>query len=194
MIPFIDKDRKLILGSNSPRRRELLSALGLEFTLDAESSFVESPFEGGDAYSLPLKMSEGKSLGFHRPLEKDEVLITADTVVIIDGKVLGKPRDREDAIAMLHLLSGRVHEVVTAVSLRSSEKMKSFSVTTKVEFNELNDSTIEYYVDKFRPFDKAGAYGIQEWIGYVGIKGIEGSYYNVMGLPVNRLYRELLEF
>ena len=139
-------------------------------------------------------MSEGKSLGFHRPLENDEVLITADTVVIIDGKVLGKPRDKEDAIAMLHLLSGRVHEVVTAVSLRSSEKMKSFSVTTKVEFNELNDSTIEYYVDKFRPFDKAGAYGIQEWIGYVGIKGIEGSYYNVMGLPVNRLYRELLEF
>ena len=122
------------------------------------------------------------------------MLITADTVVIIDGKVLGKPRDKEDAIAMLHLLSGRVHEVVTAVSLRSSKKMKSFSVTTKVEFNELNDSTIEYYVDKFRPFDKAGAYGIQEWIGYVGIKGIEGSYYNVMGLPVNRLYRELLEF
>ena len=166
----------------------------MEFELDARSSFEESPFEGGDAYSLPLKMSEGKSLGFHRPLEKDEVLITADTVVIIDGKVLGKPRDREDAIAMLHLLSGRVHEVVTAVSLRSSEKMKSFSVITKVEFNKLNDSTIEYYVDKFRPFDKAGAYGIQEWIGYVGIKGIEGSYYNVMGLPVNRLYRELLEF
>ncbi|MDD5819803.1 MAG: Maf family nucleotide pyrophosphatase [Bacteroidales bacterium] len=194
MIPFIDKDRRLILGSNSPRRRELLAGLGLEFELDARSSFKESPFEGGDAYSLPLKMSEGKSLGFHRPLENDEVLITADTVVIIDGKVLGKPRDKEDAIAMLHLLSGRVHEVVTAVSLRSSEKMKSFSVTTKVEFNELNDSTIEYYVDKFRPFDKAGAYGIQEWIGYVGIKGIEGSYYNVMGLPVNRLYRELLEF
>lgn len=194
MIPFIDKDRKLILGSNSPRRRELLAGLGLEFELDARSNFEESPFEGGDAYSLPLKMSEGKSLGFHRPLEKDEVLITADTVVIIDGKVLGKPRDREEAIAMLHLLSGRVHEVVTAVSLRSSEKMKSFSVITKVEFNELNDSTIEYYVDKFRPFDKAGAYGIQEWIGYVGIKGIEGSYYNVMGLPVNRLYRELLEF
>ena len=194
MIPFIDKDRRLILGSNSPRRRELLAGLGLEFELDARSSFEESPFAGGDAYSLPLKMSEGKSLGFHRPLENDEVLITADTVVIIDGKVLGKPRDKEDAIAMLHLLSGRVHEVVTAVSLRSSEKMKSFSVTTKVEFNELNDSTIEYYVDKFRPFDKAGAYGIQEWIGYVGIKGIEGSYYNVMGLPVNRLYRELLEF
>ena len=194
MIPFIDKDRKLILGSNSPRRRELLSALGLEFTLDAESSFVESPFEGGDAYSLPLKMSEGKSLGFHRPLEKDEVLITADTVVIIDGKVLGKPRDREDAIAMLHLLSGRVHEVVTAVSLRSSEKMKSFSVTTKVEFNELNDSTIEYYVDKFRPFDKAGAYGIQEWIGMVAVEGIKGSYFNVVGLPIQRLYQRLKTF
>ena len=194
MIPFIDKDRKLILGSNSPRRRELLSALGLEFTLDAESSFVESPFEGGDAYSLPLKMSEGKSLGFHRPLEENELLITADTVVITDGKVLGKPRDREDAIAMLKELSDKVHEVVTAVSLRSPEKMKSFSVTTKVTFGELTLDTIEYYVDNFRPYDKAGAYGIQEWIGYVGIKGIEGSYYNVMGLPVNRLYRELLDF
>ena len=194
MIPFIDKDRKLILGSNSPRRRELLSALGLEFTLDAESSFVESPFEGGDAYALPLKMSEGKSMGFHRPLEENELLITADTVVITDGKVLGKPRDREDAIAMLRELSDKVHEVVTAVSLRSPEKMKSFSVTTKVTFGELTLDTIEYYVDNFRPYDKAGAYGIQEWIGYVGIKGIEGSYYNVMGLPVNRLYRELLDF
>ena len=194
MIPFIDKDRKLILGSNSPRRRELLSALGLEFTLDAENSFVESPFEGGDAYALPLKMSEGKSLGFHRPLEENELLITADTVVITDGKVLGKPRDREDAIAMLKELSDKVHEVVTAVSLRSPEKMKSFSVTTKVTFGELTLDTIEYYVDNFRPYDKAGAYGIQEWIGYVGIKGIEGSYYNVMGLPVNRLYRELLDF
>ena len=169
MIPFIDKDRKLILGSNSPRRRELLAGLGLEFELDARSSFEEPPFAGGDAYSLPLKMSEGKSLGFHRPLENDEVLITADTVVIIDGKVLGKPRDREDAIAMLHLLSGRVHEVVTAVSLRSSEKMKSFSVTTKVEINELNDSTIEYYVDKFRPFDKAGAHpGVDRICGHQG--------------------------
>ena len=194
MIPFIDKDRKLILGSNSPRRRKLLSALGLEFTLDAENSFVESPFEGGDAYALPLKMSEGKSLGFHRPLEENELLITADTVVITDGKVLGKPRDREDAIAMLRELSDKVHEVVTAVSLRSPEKMKSFSVTTKVTFGELTLDTIEYYVDNFRPYDKAGAYGIQEWIGYVGIKGLEGSYYNVMGLPVNRLYRELLDF
>ena len=194
MIPFIDKDRKLILGSNSPRRRKLLSALGLEFTLDAENSFVESPFEGGDAYALPLKMSEGKSLGFHRPLEENELLMTADTVVITDGKVLGKPRDREDAIAMLRELSDKVHEVVTAVSLRSPEKMKSFSVTTKVTFGELTLDTIEYYVDNFRPYDKAGAYGIQEWIGYVGIKGLEGSYYNVMGLPVNRLYRELLDF
>ncbi len=186
--------KRLILGSGSPRRKELLAGLNLEFTVDKETLFDEGPEPGVDPHQVPLDMSRGKSLGFHRPLEEDEVLVTADTVVIIDGRVLGKPHSRQQAEEMLHTLSGRCHEVVTAVTIRDSHREKSFSDSTEVEFLPLSDAQIDYYLDNCRPYDKAGAYGVQEWIGYVGIAGIRGSFYNVMGLPVHRVAQELAEF
>ena len=145
-------------------------------------------------------MSIGKSHGFHRPLEKDEILITADTMVILPpsgnrpGEILGKPHGREDAIRMLHDLSGREHHVTTAVTIRTTEREETFSTTTEVWFKRLTDEEITYYVDTFEPFDKAGAYAIQEWIGYAGITRIEGSYFNVVGFPVQRVYEALQRF
>lgn len=186
--------KRIILASGSPRRRDLLGELGVEFTVDTGSNFVESPEPGVDAYHVPVDMAEGKSHGFHRPLEDDEVLITADTVVIVGGEVLGKPADREDAFRMLRALSGRDHDVVTAVVIRSVEKEVSFAVRTAVTFDTLSDADIAYYVDNFKPYDKAGAYGIQEWIGYAGISRIEGSFYNVVGFPVQRVWTELKAF
>ena len=186
--------KRIILGSNSPRRRELLAGLGIDFTVDTGNSFAESAEPGVEAHQVPVDMSLGKSHGFHRPLEDDEILITADTVVIIDGRVLGKPHSREEAEAMLHTLSGRTHEVVTAVTIRDKRGEKCFSVSSIVEFCRLEDWEIESYIDNFKPYDKAGAYGVQEWIGYVGISRIEGSFYNVMGLPVHRIWQELKKF
>ena len=188
--------KKIILGSGSPRRRELLGGLDIPFTVDTGNTFEESFPEGTPAHEIPVLMAEGKSAGFHRPLEPDEILITADTVVILDypdrgPEVIGKPHSRQDAVAMLHKLSGRTHEVVTAVVIRDREHRKEFSVSSHVTFAPLSDDEIQYYIDKYKPFDKAGSYGIQEWIGYVGISGIEGSFYNVMGFPVHRVYREL---
>lgn len=186
--------KRIILGSNSPRRRELISGLGLEYVVDTDTSFRESGEPGVPPRQVPVDMSVGKSHGFHRPLADDEILVTADTVVIVGDEVLGKPHSREEAVGMLRKLSGRTHEVVTAVTLRSSVMEKTFSVVTEVDFDDIPEENIEYYVDNFRPYDKAGAYAIQEWIGYTGIVGIRGSYYNVMGLPVNRLWHELAEF
>ena len=186
--------KRIILGSNSPRRRELLAGLDIDFTVDTGNTFEESPEPGVEAHELPVRLSEGKSHGFHRPLEADEVLITSDTVVIVDGEVLGKPHSREDAVRMLCLLSGRSHEVVTAVTIRDAFREESFSVSTRVVFEELSQAEIDHYIDKYQPFDKAGAYGIQEWIGYVGISSIEGSFYNVMGFPVHRVWQELQRF
>ena len=186
--------KRIILASGSPRRRDLLGGLGVEFTVDTGSNFVESPEPGVDVYQVPVDMAEGKSHGFHRPLEDDEVLITAETVVIVGGEVLGKPADREDAFRMLRALSGRDHDVVTAVVIRSVEKEVSFAVRTAVTFDTLSDADIAYYVDNFKPYDKAGAYGIQEWIGYAGISRIEGSFYNVVGFPVQRVWTELKAF
>ena len=187
-------DKRIILGSNSPRRRELLAGLGIDFTVDTGNSFAESAEPGVEAHQVPVDMSLGKSHGFHRPLEDDEILITADTVVIIDGRVLGKPHSREEAEEMLHTLSGRTHEVVTAVTIRDKRGEKCFSVSSIVEFCCLEDWEIDSYIDRFKPYDKAGAYGVQEWIGYVGISRIEGSFYNVMGLPVHRIWQELKKF
>ena len=133
-------------------------------------------------------MAQGKSHGFHRPLDQDEILVTSDTMVLCDKEILGKPSDRADAVRMLKLLSGRSHQVITAVTIRDRQKENTFSVTSNVFFKELSDSEIDYYIDKYKPFDKAGAYGIQEWIGYIGITGIEGSFYNVMGFPAQRFY------
>jgi septum formation protein len=186
--------KRIILGSGSPRRRELLAGLDVDFTVDTANTFEESVPDGARPEDVPLLMSEGKSHGFHRPLEDDELLITADTVVIVDSRVLGKPHGREQAIEMLRELSGREHEVVSAVTFRSTAKEISVKDTTKVFVSPLNDEEIAYYVDTYRPFDKAGGYGIQEWLGFAAIGSIEGSFYNVMGFPVHRVWELLRQF
>lgn len=187
-------NKRIILGSASPRRRELLAGLDLEFTVDTGNSFVEEVAPGTLAHDVPLQMAEGKSHGFHRELEPDEILITSDTVVIVDGRVLGKPHSREDAVEMLGMLSGRTHEVVTAAVIRDNSREIAFSDTTTVEFKALTEEEINYYIDNYKPFDKAGAYGIQEWIGYAAITRIDGSFFTVMGFPVHRVYEELQKF
>ena len=192
--------KHIILGSNSPRRQELLRGLDIPFQVDTGNTFRESLPPDTPWDQIPLRMSEGKSLGFHRPLQADEILITADTLVILPpedgqpGEILGKPRGREDALHMLRQLSGRRHHVTTAVTLRSLHRQESFTDTTQVWFRPLSESEITYYVDTYKPFDKAGAYAIQEWIGYMGISRIDGSYFNVVGFPVHRVYTCLQQF
>ena len=188
------KGKKIILGSGSPRRKELLGGLDVEFTVDTGNSFDEVYSPGMPQEMIPEVLSQGKSHGFHRELASDEILMTSDTLVLCEGRVMGKPHSREEALDMLRLLSGRSHKVITAVTVRDSIRMKTVSDTAIVHFKELTDSEIEYYVDNYRPFDKAGAYGIQEWIGYMGINRIEGSYFTIMGLPVHLAYSLLLEF
>lgn len=182
------KNRKLILASGSPRRKELLGAMGVEFevaAVDADESYPASM----PAEEVPLFLARKKSLAYS--VAENEVVITADTVVILDGEILGKPASRDEALRMLAKLSGRTHKVVTGVCIRSADTMETFSDATSVTFRTLTQSETEYYVDTFRPFDKAGAYGIQEWIGHVGISSIEGSYNNVVGLPTWKLYLSL---
>lgn len=188
------KGHTIILGSGSPRRRELLAGLDLTFEVDTRNNFEEIYDPGTPQESIPAVLSEGKSLGFHRDLSDKEILMTSDTLVLCEGKVMGKPRGREEAIGMIRSLSGRWHQVITAVTVRDSKHMKTVSDTALVHFKELTDNEIEYYVDTYRPFDKAGAYGIQEWIGYIGIDKIEGSYFTIMGLPVHLAYGLLQEF
>lgn len=194
------KGKRIILASGSPRRRELLAGMNIEFTVDTGNNFEERYDPSTPHEQIPVLMSEGKSKGFHRELEEDEILITSDTMVLChsaspDGSpILGKPHSREDAIDMLKRLSGTDHEVITAVTIRDRNKSITRSESTIVSFKPLTDSEIEYYVDTCRPFDKAGAYGIQEWIGYIGITGIKGSYFNVVGFPTHLVYEMLLEF
>lgn len=188
------KGKKLILSSASPRRKELLEGLGLDFTIDTETSFIEQYAPGTPLEQIPALMAEGKSGGFHRQLADDEILLTSDTMVYCDGVVMGKPHSRDEAISMLRHLSGRVHHVTTAITLRDSHHKITVSDTAYVHFKTLSDNEITYYVDNFKPFDKAGAYGIQEWIGYVGITRLDGSFYNVMGFPTQRFYEELQSF
>lgn len=189
-------NRKFILASGSPRRRELLGMLGVDFTVDTSRQVDERIPDGVyiGAEKIPEYLSQVKAEAYLSDVADDNVLVTADTVVILDGDVIGKPVDEDDARRMLRRLSGRVHKVVTGVTVVSSGKRKTFSETTEVEFAPISDGEIDYYVDTFHPVDKAGAYGIQEWIGAVAVKGLRGSYYNVMGLPVNRLYRELKDW
>ena len=188
------KSKRIILASASPRRKELMEGLGLNFTIDTRNNFQEVVPDGLDVNLVPEYLAKGKSYGFHRELEDDEIIITADTMVLCDGKILGKPSDKENAMQMLKMLQSNTHTVITGVCIRSREKEDSFSVTTKVFFNELSDEELDYYIENYRPYDKAGAYGVQEWIGHIGISRIEGSYFNVMGLPVQRLYTELQKF
>lgn len=186
--------KSIILGSNSPRRRELLGGLGIEFIVDTANNFDEVLQAGCKSEDVPALLSRGKSHGFHRELTEDELLITADTVVIVDEKVLGKPHSREEAVEMLQSLSGRSHVVITAVTLRDCNKEITVSDSTEVVFSNLSQDEIDYYIDNYKPYDKAGAYGVQEWIGYTGISSINGSFYNVMGLPVHRVWEELKKF
>ena len=189
------KGTRIILGSGSPRRRELLAGLGLNFTVEPQTSFVENNEANLPTAEIAEYMAKGKSFG-HRALADDELLITSDTIVLIPDMdlVLGKPSDRSDAIAMLESLSGRKHVVETGVCIRTNRKCVSFTAFSDVYFKSLTREEIEYYVDHCRPYDKAGSYGVQEWMGYAGITKIEGSFYNVMGLPVQRLYDELMKF
>lgn len=171
-----------------------MTGAGLSFEL-ADGYEVDEVWPTGlEPRKVPLYLARLKSDAYPKPLADNEILVTADTVVILGEDILGKPRDREDAIAMLDRLSGREHVVVTGVCLRSRHKARGFSSVSRVQFRELGLEEIEYYVDAYRPYDKAGSYGIQEWIGYVGIKGVKGSFYNVMGLPIQSLYVNLLKF
>ena len=188
------KGKKIILGSASPRRKELLAGLDLEFTVDTGNTFDESYDQSIPHDEIPSVLSKGKSYGFHRELNSDEILITSDTLVLCGDRVMGKPRSREDAVDMLKCLSGRDHKVITGITIRDNEKCRTSSDTAIVHFKPLTDSEIEYYVDNYKPFDKAGAYGIQEWIGYMGIDRIDGSYFTIMGLPVHLVYSELQYF
>ncbi|MCF0207721.1 MAG: septum formation protein Maf [Bacteroidales bacterium] len=183
----------ILLASASFRRRELLAQLGIRYTLvksplEEEIIPKDLPVENASEY-----LARCKSLAYN-DLKNRDLLITADTTVIIDDKILGKPKDYSEACQMLKLLSNKTHLVVTGVCLRSADKEKCFSVVTEVTFSELHDEEIRYYVENFKPYDKAGAYGIQEWIGKVAVEKINGSFYNVMGLPVQRLYNELKKF
>ncbi len=188
------KNYRLILASGSPRRKQLLADCGLEFECAPRFECEERYPADMKADEVPVYLSQLKSRACPLTLAPNDILLTADTVVIVDGMILGKPADETKAQEMLRMLSERTHEVVTGVTLRSTERMHSFSVGSEVRFRALTDEEIAYYVETYRPLDKAGAYGIQEWIGYVGIEGINGSFYNVMGLPVQRLYMEIGEF
>ena len=185
---------RIILGSNSPRRRELLAGLDLSFDVHVIPGLEENYPDSLQPQEIPVFLSKQKAEAYLSTLEDQVLLITADTIVWNETEVIGKPKDREDAIRMLHSLSGHEHQVVTGVCLTTTKKLDSFSVVSSVRFASLTDEEIIYYVDKYKPFDKAGAYGIQEWIGYVGVESISGSFYNVMGLPVQRLYQELKRF
>ena len=188
------KGRKLILASASPRRRELLSGAGFDFTVDTGNNFEEVIPEGIDPEEIPALMSAGKSHGFHRELSDNEILLTSDTIVVCNGRPMGKPHSAEEAAEMLRFLSGKEHSVVTAITIRSNAGEKTVSDRAIVHLKELTDNEITYYINEYRPFDKAGAYAIQEWIGYIGITGIEGSFYTIMGLPIHLVYRELEVF
>ncbi len=187
------KDYQLILASQSPRRHQMLKELGLDFkiqTKDVEEIYPDH-LKGEE---IPVYLAKLKAEAFNLDLNKKELVITADTIVCVDDLVLGKPKGRDEAVSMLQMLSGRSHRVISGVCMKAKHKEVCFSTTTYVHFKELTIEEIDYYIDHYKPFDKAGAYGIQEWIGFVGISHIEGSYFNVVGLPIQRMYQELSAF
>jgi septum formation protein len=184
---------EIILASQSPRRQQLLKDLGLDFkvqSMDVDESFPDNL----QMEEIPVFLAELKASAFFPQLKNNQLVITADTIVWLDGHVMNKPADYQDAWRMLSNLSGKKHQVVTGVCLLTSEKKVTFFVSTDVWFKKLEDKEISYYLDHYRPYDKAGAYGIQEWIGYIGIHHIEGSFFNVMGLPIQTLYEHLKTF
>ena len=185
---------RVILASNSPRRKELLGGLGIDFEVRTLQDIDESYPDTLKGEEIPMYISGKKAEAYKRTMADDEMIITADTIVYDNGQVLGKPKERGEAMQMLRELSGHAHEVITGVSIVTKEKTTQFASTSKVTFVALTDDEIASYVDTYKPYDKAGAYGIQEWIGYVAVTRIEGSYFNVMGLPIQRLYTELKQF
>ena len=188
------KNYHIILASNSPRRKQLLSGLGFDFDVKVLPFINEDYPDGIPAEDIAEYIARKKADAYRRVMLADNLIITADTVGVVGGQALGKPVDAADAHRMLRMLSGRTHQVVTGVCLTTFEQQRHFSVSTDVTFKQLSDEEISYYIETYRPFDKAGAYGIQEWIGYIGVTGLNGSYFNVMGLPVQRIYTELAAF
>ena len=184
----------IVLASNSPRRKELLGGLGIPFEVRLIPDIDESFPEDLPLSEIPCYIARKKAGAYLSSIKENELILTADTVVILDNRVIEKPVGRDNAIRMLQLPSGRTHEVITGVVMTTLEKQVAFSVRSTVDFAILEEDEIIHYVDEYQPFDKAGAYGIQEWIGFVGVQGIQGSFYNVMGLPVQRLYQELKKF
>jgi septum formation protein len=182
----------VVLGSNSPRRRELLNDMGVTFRVEAIKGIDETYPASLPVEEIPVYLARIKADG--HPLQANELLITADTIVVLDESVLGKPIGEADAHRMLRALSGRDHRVISGVCVTTADRSESFSDTSIVRFAELTDEEIDYYIQHYRPFDKAGAYGIQEWIGNIGISGISGDFYNVMGLPTRKLYQQLKTF
>lgn len=182
---------KVVLASNSPRRKELLAGLGIEYEVKTLPEIDETFPEGLEGVDIPVYIARTKADAYRAIMEADELIITADTIVWLEGEVMGKPADVEDARRMLHALSGQTHQVITGVCLTTADMQKAFSTVTDVTFCSLTEEEIDYYVENYRPMDKAGSYGIQEWIGFVGVESISGSYFNVMGLPIQRLYTEL---
>ena len=193
VLPSRPDKYRIILASRSPRRQQLLRELGVEFDVILKD-YDESYPEHLNGEEIASYIASAKARCFRNDISRDEIVITADTIVWCNNKVLGKPVDDEDAFAILSEISGNTHDVITGVTILSSEKEITFTETTKVTFAPLTGEEISYYIRNFKPFDKAGAYGIQEWIGLVACNRIEGSYFNVVGLPIHRLYKELIEF
>lgn len=190
----IMKAKKIILASNSPRRRELLAGLDISFEVKVIPGIDESYPEDLPAVEVPQYISKTKADAYLGMIDDDTMVITADTVVVLDNEILGKPVDDDDARRILHKLSGKTHQVITGVCLTSLDKQRVFAVTTGVTFKQFTEQEIDYYVSHYHPLDKAGAYGIQEWIGHIGVTALNGSYFNVMGLPVQRIYMEMQDF
>lgn len=186
--------KKIILASNSLRRKELLKGLDIDFEVRVIKGIDESYPDDLSLKEIAQFIAHKKSLVYRDAISADELVITADTVVICDNEILGKPADADEAVKMLRKLSGKTHQVVTGVCLTTQVRQKQFSVITDVTFDNLTEEEIDYYVSNYKPFDKAGAYGIQEWIGYVGVSHLDGSYFNVVGFPVQRIYKELQDF
>ena len=184
----------IILASNSPRRKELLSGLNIPYEIKTLPDIDESYPDSLTGEDIAIYIAKEKANAYLDQLDENTLLITADTIVLLDGKVYGKPSDETDAKQMLRDLSGKTHQVITGVCITTKDKQVSFGVSSEVRFSKLDDDEIEYYVPNYKPFDKAGAYGVQEWIGYVAVEYISGSYFNIMGLPIQRLYRELKKF
>lgn len=185
---------KILLVSKSPRRQHLLKEMGLNFEIAAGSDISEKYPSDLTCDEIPEYLARLKAQSFTRTINSNTIIITADTIVCLNNQVLGKPVDYNDAVRILTLLSGDKHKVLTGICLKSLEKETTFCAKSEVYFKNLSDSEIRYYIEKYKPYDKAGSYGIQEWIGYIGIERIEGSYFNVMGLPTHQLYNELSKF